>query len=117
MKKPTWNLVAVTLIATLTATIAQSKFSGIYEGNVSSGARFMVALTKGGRAVGLDSSIEGIKGVLSPAKSTINADGKFKGVAPNGTTVVATVSSDFKIKGTAKNEGETFRLSGSRTYN
>ena len=112
-----WNVVALSLVATLSATIAQSKFSGIYEGDVSGGARLLVAITKGGRVLGMDSSIEGIRGVLSPARSTINADGKLKGVAPNGTTVAATVSSDFKIRGTAKNDGETFRFTGSRTFN
>ena len=117
MKTSSTQIVAVCLLATITATIAQSKFSGIYEGNVSSGARLLVAITKGGRVLGMDSSIEGIKGVLSPAKSTINADGKLKGVAPNGTSVTATVSSDFKIRGTAKNEGESFRFSGSRSFN
>lgn len=117
MKQRTLNVVGVILIASLSATIAQSKFSGIYEGGVSSGTRLLVAITKGGRVVGMDSSIEGIKGVLSPAKSTINADGKLKGVAPNGTSVTATVSSDFKIRGTAKNEGQSFRFTGSRTFN
>lgn len=116
MKKPIRNFVALSLAATFSATIAQSKFSGIYEGGVSTGGKFVAAFTKGGRGIGLDSSIEGIKGVLAPAKTTITADGKFKGVAPNGTTVIATVSPDFKIKGTVKNEGQTFRLSGSRTY-
>lgn len=117
MKMPVWNVAALSLVATLSATIAQSKFSGIYEGNVSSGSRFVIAITKGGRALGLDSSTENMKGVLAPAKSSISADGKFKGVSPNGTTVTGTVSSEFKFKGTAKHDGETFRVTGGRTFN
>lgn len=118
MKQRTMNVVALTLIATLTATIAQSKFSGIYSGTVSTKEKFLIAITKGGRALGLSSESEGFNDALNPSKSTINSSGKLQAVMGDGrTTINGTVSSDFSMKGTGKSGSETFRISGKRTLN
>ncbi len=118
MKQRTLNVVGVILIASLTATIAQSKFSGIYSGNVSSKEKFLIAITKGGRALGLSSDSEGFSDALDPSKSTINSAGKLQAVMGDGrTTINATVSSDFTMKGTVKSRSETLRIAGKRTLN
>jgi hypothetical protein len=118
MKTPAWNLIALTLIATLSATIAQSKFSGIYSAIASPREKVLLAITKGGHILGLSNKSSGLREALDPARSTINADGKIKAVVGDGTTINATVSSDFKLKGTGKSsDGDTFRITGSRTLN
>lgn len=117
MKNSILNLIAVTLVASLSASIAQSKFSGIYSGKSSTGPKFLAAITKGGRVLGIDSTSEGLGDALNPAKSTINASGKLKGVTPSGTSITATVNSSFKINGTIKTSEGTARLSGKRTFN
>ena len=106
----------MTFAALVSASIAQSKFSGIYGGSLSSGGRFLAALTNGGRVLALDSGTEGIREALDPARSTINAAGKIKGAAANGTVVSATVYSDYTIKGTVTVGGRSARLSGRRTF-
>lgn len=109
---------ALTLVATITATIAQSKFSGIYGCIASPNEKVILAITKGGHILGLSNQSRGIREALDPAKSTINADGKIKAAVGDGTTITATVSSDFKLKGTGKSSGgDTFRITGSRTLN
>lgn len=118
MKKSTWNLAALTLVATLSGAVAQSKFSGIYSGTVDASDKFLIAITKGGHALGLSNTSKGFRDSLDPSKSTINAAGKLQAVMGDGhTTINATVSSDFTIKGTGKDGSETFRISGKRTLN
>jgi hypothetical protein len=116
MKTPQLSVMAMSFAALITASIAQSKFSGIYSGSVSSGESFVAAATKGGRVLGLDSKNNGLKEALDPAKSTINAAGKLKAASISGTQVTATVYPDFKIKGTIKVGGKTMRISGRRTF-
>lgn len=119
LKTSTVRIVAACLAATLSATVAQSKFSGIYAASSSQASdKILIAITKGGHVLGLSNSTRGLKQALDPAKSTINADGKFKGITADGNTIITgTVSSDFKFRGTGKNAdgGETFRITGSRT--
>lgn len=116
MKRKTTLCLIFGLVVTLTAALAQSKYSGIYGGKISGGGKFLVAITAGGRALGLDSSAEGLKDTLDPAKSTISAAGKLKGVTPAKATVTASVSSAFKMTGTVKSGGTTVRITGSRTF-
>ena len=101
------------LAITASAVIGQSLYSGIYTGTVP--VKFSVALTKGGRGLG-GGNKDTWKDELDPAKSTITASGKFKGVTPNGSVITATVSgSDFK--GTVKDGGGTRRIVGKRVFN
>lgn len=106
----------MTFAALVSASIAQSKFSGIYSGSVSSGVKFLAALTHGGRVLALDTSTAGIREALDPARSTINAEGRLKGASSSGTIVTATVAPDFTIKGTVKTAAGTARISGRRTF-
>lgn len=117
MKTSKFKVMAMAFAALVTASIAQSKFSGIYSGSVSSGGNFIAAATKGGRVLGLDTKTQGIREALDPAKSTINAAGKLKAASTSGTQVTATVYPDFTIKGTIKVGGKTMRISGRRTFN
>jgi hypothetical protein len=117
MKTSKLNVMAMSFAALVTASIAQSKFSGIYSGSVSSGGSFVAAATKGGRVLGLDSRSNGLREALDPAKSTINAAGKLKAASNSGTSVTATVYPDFTIKGTIKVDGKTVRITGRRTFN
>lgn len=120
MKTTTAQIVAVCLTATLSVTIAQSKFSGIYPGTASPQTeKVLLAITKGGHVLGLSNSSTGLKEALDPAKSTVNAAGKLKSVTGDGdTSITGTISSDFKFKGTGKDsDGETFRITAKRTLN
>ena len=107
---------ALTLVATLATTIAQSKFSGIYAGSSSNRNKVIMAITKGGHILGLDSDSEGLVDALNPSKSTVNVDGKLKSVTGDGQfTLTGTISSDFKFKGTGKEGSQTIRITASRT--
>lgn len=117
MKTSILNVVAIAFAALIAASVAQSKFSGIYSGSVSSGGSFVAAATKGGRVLGLDNRSNGLREALDPAKSTINAAGKLKAASNSGTVVTATVYPDFTIKGTIKSGGKTVRITGRRTFN
>lgn len=108
---------AMSLAVMISASIAQSRFSGIYSGNISTGAKFLAALTKGGRVLAMDTGTKGIREALDPGKSTINSDGKLKGASTSGTIVNGTVFSDYSFKGTVKVGGNTARMTGRRTYN
>ncbi len=101
------------LAITISAVIGQSQYSGIYTGTVP--VKFTVALTKGGRGLG-GGSKDTWKDELDPAKSTINASGKFKGVTPNGDVITVTVSGS-DLAGTIKSGSETRRLVGKRVFN
>lgn len=103
-------------VLTLTASLAvgQAKFSGIYSGKISTGYKLLVAITKGGNAIGLDDDAEGLYDTLNPKKSSINAKGKFKGSVPNGTSVVGKISAAGKLTGTAKSGKRTARLNCKR---
>jgi hypothetical protein len=104
------------LVISSTMLIGQSKYSGIYSGKMSSGGRFVAAMTTGGRVLGLTDYTEGLSEALNPAKSIIDSSGKLKGVTPAGAVITASVASDFKITGTLKEGGYTVRLTGSRIY-
>lgn len=116
MKTHLLKVMAMSFAALISAAIAQSNFSGIYQGSVKSGPKFTLALTKGGRALGLYSNSKGLKDALDPAKSTINSSGRLKGATPSGSIVTANVSTDFKISGTVKSDDGTFRITGKRTF-
>lgn len=115
MKSRSITIIAMLLTASISATVAQSQFSGIYKGT-SGRAVFSLALTKGGRALGFDSKIEGPRDALDPAKSTVSAAGKLKAATPTGATIVATVSSTYQLRGTIKIDNKTYTLSGNRIY-
>lgn len=101
------------LVVSISAVIGQSQYSGIYTGTVP--VKFAIALTKGGRGLG-GGDKDTWKDELIPAKSTINASGKFKGATPNGAVITGTVTgTDFK--GTVKNGSETRRVVGKRVFN
>lgn len=117
MKTTIMNVMAMSFAALTAATIAQSKFSGIYAGNISNGAKFLASITKGGRVLAMDSSTKGIREALDPARSTINASGTLKGASTSGTSVNGTVSPSYTFKGTVKVGGMTARISGKRTFN
>lgn len=117
MKTSITNAVVACTIATLAATIAQSKFSGIYQGPVSSHGKFIVAATSGGRLFATASDANGLRDAMDPAKSTVSSKGKINGATPGGTSFTGSISDDFKFTGTGKEkDGTTFRLTGSRTY-
>ena len=115
MKHTCHKLVPLVMMASLSATIAQSDFSGIYIGSFT-GGKFTVALTGGGRALGAATTAEEWGDVLNPAKSTINEDGDLKGATPNGASINATVSGK-NVTGTIKEGGKTVRFTGKRTFN
>lgn len=101
------------LTVSICAVIGQSQYSGIYTGTVPS--TFKIALTKGGRGLG-GANHDTLKDGLIPAKSTINASGKFKGIFPNGGVITATVTGS-DLKGTIKEGDVTRRLVGKRVFN
>lgn len=106
---------ALTVIATLSVTIAQSKFSGIYPGVAGTKEKVILSITKGGHVFGIGNSGKGLKEALDPNKSTINADGKLNAAAPDGTSISGTVSANFEFKGTVKDSDGTSRITATRT--
>jgi len=117
MKTRIVSSLAVSAAVLISAVVAQSKYSGIYGGNVSTGAKFLAAVTKGGRVLGIDSTTEGIHTALAPSKSTVDSSGHIKGATPDGSSLVGTINADFKFSGTMKTDRGTARLSGKRIYN
>lgn len=117
MKTSIMNVMAMSFAALISASIAQSKFSGIYSGSISTGVKFLAAITKGGRVLAMDSGTKGIREAIDPARSTISSAGKLKGTSTSGTIVAGTVYPDFSFKGTVKTGGNTARISGRRTFN
>lgn len=118
MKTKNWfvNWVALGLIVSVSATIAQSTFSGIYSGSQANGDKIVIALTKGGRALGLSDASRGVRDTLNPAKSTVSSDGKFKGVTYSGDTVVTgRISSAYKLTGTVT-DVKSIRFTCTRIY-
>lgn len=115
MKTLHWNLVALALAATLSATIAQSKYSGIYGLITSDKEKVVFAMTKGGNLFGMGNGTHGLKEAIDPTRSSIDSEGKFKAVVPDGTTLTGTVDSEFQLKGTIKSDEGTSRISGKRT--
>ena len=115
MKKITVRITALTMVLCATAAFSQSKFSGIYSGKASS-VEFLLALTKGGRAIGADENSDGFRDVLDPAKSKVSRSGKLRGRTPAGASIVAKITSSGKLTGTLKVDGSTIRLAGQRTY-
>jgi len=112
------NVMAMSFAALIATSVAQLKFSGIYAGIATPKEKVLLAVTKGGRVLGLGNTSTGLKDALDPARSTINAKGTLKAVTGDGdTTINATVSSDFKLKGTGKSGSDTFRITASRTFN
>ena len=109
-------LLSAALLAGIGATIAQSKYSGIYSGKVSYGGTFVAAVTKGGRVLASDSTAESLRDVTNPAISTVNASGKLKARTHNGASITGSISSTYRITGTVKSGGSTARFSGKRTY-
>jgi hypothetical protein len=118
MKTKTLCLASAILLAGLGATIAQSKYSGIYSGKVGGRTKFMAAVTAGGRVVAADASVENFRGITDPAKSTVSALGKLKAVTPNGDSINASINSSYGLSGTVKmhDNGQTVRFSGARIY-
>ena len=117
MKKHILIASAAVLTAMAGASLAQSKYSGIYAGKVGGSVNFLAAVTAGGRLLALDNtSEEGLRDATNPAKSTVSSTGRVKGSTPNGTSVVATISSKYVITGTVKDGSRTVRLSGKRTF-
>jgi hypothetical protein len=113
MNKPTLYLATVVLVSSLTFTIAQSKYSGIYSGNAA-GIKFIAAVTAGGRVLALDNGTEGLRDAVDPTKSTVNSKGAIKAVVPNGTSLTGTINSSFRMSGTIKNGSQSARFSGNR---
>ena len=108
-------------LASLCASLGQSKYSGIYSGTVAGNeyfytAKFIAAATAGGRIIGLSEYSEGIHEALNPAKSTVSSNGKVNATAPSGTSFSATIDSKFRISGTVKASGMTTRFNGNRIY-
>ena len=104
-------------VVTVSAAIAQSTFSGIYSGSQSDGDKVVMALTKGGRGLGLSDQSRGIKDSLQPAKTTVTSTGKFKGATASGETIVTgKISSDFKVTGTVSWDDGSSRLTCKRIY-
>lgn len=95
--------------------LAQSKYSGIYQGRVDNNA-FIVAVTAGGRAFGMDNLSKGLSQALDPAKSTVSAAGKLNARTKSGTVVTGTITNDGKVKGIVKVGKDTLKLSGKRTF-
>lgn len=105
------------LVLSVGAVIGQSQYSGIYTGSDSHNGKFKLALTKGGRCLGLSSFSEGFADAIDPAISTIDAKGKLKGATPAKAIINATVSADGKITGTIKEGKITVRITGKRVFN
>ncbi len=118
MKTKTLCLASAILLAGLGATIAQSKYSGIYSGKVGGRTKCLAAGTAGGRVVAADASVENFRGITDPAKSTVSALGKLKAVTPNGDSINASINSSYGLSGTVKmhDNGQTVRFSGARIY-
>lgn len=117
MKTSFAKWVVVSLIATLSATIAQSKFSGIYPGIAGAKEKVLLSITKGGHVFGIGNKGKGLREAIDPNKSTINADGKLKAAVPDGTSISGTVSADFEFRGTVKDSDGTSRITATRTLN
>lgn len=118
MKTSILNVMAMSSAALIATSIAQLKFSGIYAGVATPNEKVVLAITKGGRILGLGNSSKGLRDALDPARSTINAAGKLKAVTGDGETIInGTVSPDFKLRGTGKSGGDTFRITAARTFN
>ncbi len=115
MKTTATQVVGVCLIATLSATIAQSKFSGIYPGIAGAKEKVLLTITKGGHVFGIGNNGKGLREAIDPTRSTINADGKLKAVVPDGTSISGTVSSSFQFTGTVKDDDGTSRITAKRT--
>lgn len=115
MKTSIANLVVVSLIASFSATIAQSKFSGIYPGIAGAKEKVLLSITKGGHVFGIGNSGKGLREAIDPNKSSISADGKLKAVVPDGTSISGTVSANFEFKGTVKDSEGTSRITAKRT--
>lgn len=116
MNLKSFGAFAALLAISVSAAIGQAKFSGIYNGSAVGGVKLKVALTKGGRALGLNADSEGFGDVLDPAKSTINAAGKLKGATPKGVSIDATISGT-KLTGTLKEGKNTVRITAKRVFN
>ncbi len=115
MKTTILTVVTLIVVGSMSASVAQSKYSGIYKGKAA-GVTFLAAITNGGRVLGLNNRCEGLKDALDPARSTITAGGKLKGFTPGGSSLNASVSSQFVMKGTIKIDGKTYAISGNRIY-
>ena len=111
--KVTATLCIASLLASLSLTVAQSKYSGIYSGRVGN-EKFLAAVTSGARVLGLDNTSEGLKDVTNPRKSTVSSKGVLKAVIPNGTSIAAKLDSSYNLKGTVKSGGQSVRISGKR---
>lgn len=117
MNKITLRISAAAMVLCATAAFSQSKFSGIYSGKASN-VKFLIALTKGGRALGAnDTTEEGLKDVLDPKKSKVSKNGSLKAKTPGGASVVAKINTKGRLTGTIKQPEGTFRVSGKRIYN
>lgn len=114
MKLKKSYILAAVLALSASFAIGQAKYSGIYSGRISNGDKILIAITKGGHALGLDDGGEGFRDALKPAKSTINKKGKFKGKLHDGTSVVGKVSSSGKFTATVKEGKRTARISAKR---
>lgn len=117
MKTRTVKTTALVAVALISAALAQSKYSGIYSGSEATGTKFIAAISKGGRVLGLDESTKGIRNAVNPSLSTVDSSGHVKGATQNGASLSATITADFTIKGTFKSDDGTVRLNGKRVYN
>lgn len=115
MRSPILPLAAMAIVLGSALAFSQSKFSGIYQGKASS-VKFLLALTKGGHAIGADENSEGFRDVLDPARSKVSISGKLRGATPAGASIVAKISQNGALSGTLKVNGQTIRLTGKRTY-
>jgi streptogramin lyase len=108
-------LICILGLGAVLPVVAQSKYSGIYQGKAG-GTAFIVAVTAGGRVFGTDNGSKGLSQALDPAKSTVSAAGKLNARTKSGTVVTGTITGDGKVKGIVKVGNETLTLSGARAF-
>jgi len=108
-------------LASFSALVGQSKYSGIYSGTVTGNEyidyqKILAAATSGGRIIAIGDYSYGLYETLDPARSIVSSEGKVVAATPSGISMSATVNSKFQISGTLKQAGMTTRFNGKRIY-
>ncbi len=116
MKKAVTNIAVLALLASVSGTIAASKYSGIYIGSSSDHLNLWGAISGGGHFLAVSSGGGGLNSAVNPAKSVVNSSGKLIGASNDGTTIAGTIDTNFVLKGTYKDGAQTGRFTLTRKY-
>lgn len=104
-------------LAYLQPALSQSKYSGIYRGGlVGEEQDFLLALTVGGRALGLSDGTDGLREALDPARSRVNKKGKFTFRTPDGRVLAGRISKKGRATGTVREGNRTARFALRRAF-